>query len=199
MLGDLEPVRFRVLQGEFLLKKMRRIRPSRALRLGSMGAPGGCAAPGRKSSDPCFRNAKPRTQGTTPHFWGEGSYCGRNPSRTTWKPWETIVCWYLQGNHQKPGFLRWCRILSIHSITMVRNTQRCPTTEVGHHHSHEKGRTRIVCPESASYLAPTYSFGNSHRVTSATWVPPFLGEEPCAVGLTWLLLTLRKVFGWFGV
>ena len=26
------------------------------------------------------------------------------------------ICWYLQGNHQKPGFLRWCRILSIHSM-----------------------------------------------------------------------------------
>ena len=29
-------------------------------------------------------------------------YCGwlRNPFRTTWKPWfQTIVCWYLQGNH----------------------------------------------------------------------------------------------------
>ena len=25
---------------------------------------------------------------------------GRNPLRTTWKPWQTIVCWYLQGNHQ---------------------------------------------------------------------------------------------------
>ena len=25
---------------------------------------------------------------------------GRNPFRTTLKPWESIVCWYLQGNHQ---------------------------------------------------------------------------------------------------
>ena len=30
---------------------------------------------------------------------------GRNPLRTTLKPWETIVCWHLQGNHQKPEFL----------------------------------------------------------------------------------------------
>ena len=28
---------------------------------------------------------------------------------------QTIVCWYLQGNHQKPGFLRWRMISSIHS------------------------------------------------------------------------------------
>ena len=31
---------------------------------------------------------------------------GRNPFRTTWKPWETMVGWYSQGN-QHPGFLRW--------------------------------------------------------------------------------------------
>ena len=30
---------------------------------------------------------------------------------------ETIVCRYLQGNHPKPGFLRWCRISSIHSMS----------------------------------------------------------------------------------
>ena len=24
---------------------------------------------------------------------------GRNPFRTTLKPWETIVCWYFVGNH----------------------------------------------------------------------------------------------------
>ena len=24
---------------------------------------------------------------------------GQNPFRTTWKPWESIVCWYLRGNH----------------------------------------------------------------------------------------------------
>ena len=32
---------------------------------------------------------------------------------------ETIVCWYLQGNRIIPGgFLRWCRISSIHSMFM---------------------------------------------------------------------------------
>ena len=30
------------------------------------------------------------------------SYCGWTKSCTTFKPWETIVCWYLQGNH--PSF-----------------------------------------------------------------------------------------------
>ena len=30
---------------------------------------------------------------------------------------ETIVGWYLQGNRIIPGFLRWCRISSIHSIS----------------------------------------------------------------------------------
>ena len=29
---------------------------------------------------------------------------------------ETIICWYLQGNEQKPGCLRWCRISFIHSM-----------------------------------------------------------------------------------
>ena len=27
---------------------------------------------------------------------------------------ETIVCWYLQGNQQKPGFLRWCEMDFVH-------------------------------------------------------------------------------------
>ena len=42
---------------------------------------------------------------------------GRNPFRTTWKPWKTIVSGCLQGSHQTPGFLRWCHfwISSIHS------------------------------------------------------------------------------------
>ena len=40
---------------------------------------------------------------------------GRNPFRTTLKPWETVVRWYLQGILM-PWLLRWCRILSIHSI-----------------------------------------------------------------------------------
>ena len=35
--------------------------------------------------------------------------------RTTWKLGEIIVCWYLQGKQIIPGFLRWCRISSIHS------------------------------------------------------------------------------------
>ena len=26
-------------------------------------------------------------------------YCGWTKSCTSWKPWETTVCWYLQGNH----------------------------------------------------------------------------------------------------
>ena len=28
---------------------------------------------------------------------------GRNPLRTAWKPWETMVGWYLQGNHHSMG------------------------------------------------------------------------------------------------
>ena len=57
-------------------------------------------------------------------------YCGwtrRNP----FAPSETIVCWYLQGNHQTPGFLRWSRILSIHSmgactLNLPLNMEYCP-------------------------------------------------------------------------
>ena len=33
-------------------------------------------------------------EGNTP-----GQYCGWTKSCTTSKPWETTVCWYLQGNH----------------------------------------------------------------------------------------------------
>ena len=32
-------------------------------------------------------------------WWSTTTVDGRNPFRTTWKPWETIICWYLQGNH----------------------------------------------------------------------------------------------------
>ena len=31
----------------------------------------------------------------SPGFW---TYCGWTKSCTTWKPWDTIVCWYLQEN-----------------------------------------------------------------------------------------------------
>ena len=35
----------------------------------------------------------------------------RNPFRTAWKPWETIVCWYFPGGIESfQGVLRWCGI-----------------------------------------------------------------------------------------
>ena len=34
---------------------------------------------------------------------------------------ETVVCWYLQDNHQKPGFLRWC------DMAMGQNPNRTPS------------------------------------------------------------------------
>ena len=40
---------------------------------------------------------------------------GQNPAPPK-KPWQTIVCWLLQGNQVIPGFLGWCRISSIHSM-----------------------------------------------------------------------------------
>ena len=40
---------------------------------------------------------------------------GQNPLRTTLKPGETNVCWYLQGNQSIPGFASLCRLSSIHS------------------------------------------------------------------------------------
>ena len=38
----------------------------------------------------------------------------------------TIVSWYLQGNHQKPGFCRWCRIVSIHGMSNTYDTWSLP-------------------------------------------------------------------------
>ena len=50
------------------------------------------------------------------------AYCGWTQSMsTTWKPGQTIVCWDLQGKHQKSGFLRWCRISSIHGMRPFRS------------------------------------------------------------------------------
>ena len=39
----------------------------------------------------------------------EQTYCGWTKSCTTWKSLEASG-WYLQGNHQKPGFLGWCEM-----------------------------------------------------------------------------------------
>ena len=39
--------------------------------------------------------------------------------RTTLKPSETIVVWYLRGNQIIPGSLRLCRISSIHSMSFT--------------------------------------------------------------------------------
>ena len=52
--------------------------------------------------------SNPRKKLEPPHgdvFKPMGPYHGQNPFRTTFIPWETIVSWYLQENHQKPGFL----------------------------------------------------------------------------------------------
>ena len=43
-------------------------------------------------------------------------------------PRETGSCRYSQGNHQKLGVLRWCRISCIHSITSIRRTHSCRWT-----------------------------------------------------------------------
>ena len=43
------------------------------------------------------------------------TYCGWTKYCTALKPRETMICWYLQGIIM-PGFLRWCRISSIHSM-----------------------------------------------------------------------------------
>ena len=42
------------------------------------------------------REPEPRFVSNT---WCNATYCGWTKSCTTWKPWETIVCWCLQGNH----------------------------------------------------------------------------------------------------
>ena len=41
------------------------------------------------------------------------------PFRAILKPWQTIVCRYLQGKASFQWFLRWCRIPSIHSMNTV--------------------------------------------------------------------------------
>ena len=40
--------------------------------------------------------------------------CGWTKSCTTLKPWEIMVCWYIYREVSIRGFLRWCRISSIH-------------------------------------------------------------------------------------
>ena len=52
-----------------------------------------------------------------PRFPTSSWYFGWTQSITTSNPCQTIVCLHVQKNHQKPGFLRWWRISSIHSIT----------------------------------------------------------------------------------
>ena len=39
---------------------------------------------------------------------------------------EAMICRYLRGNEQKPGSLRWCRILSIHSRSSSREVRLGP-------------------------------------------------------------------------
>ena len=43
------------------------------------------------------------------------------------EPWDTIVCWYFQGNRVIPGFLRWCEMdfATIHGIDSLC-ALRCP-------------------------------------------------------------------------
>ena len=43
------------------------------------------------------------------------------------KPWETIICWYLQGNRTIPGFLRWCEMdfATIHSMLRCQLCAMC--------------------------------------------------------------------------
>ena len=61
------------------------------------------------------------------------------------KKWETIVCWYLQWNHQKQGFLRWCKwISSIHSSSMLSRH----LTRVAFWSSHDPALTSTVTAEN---------------------------------------------------
>ena len=40
------------------------------------------------------------------------------------KTWEAMVGRHLQGNQTIPGLLRWCRILSIHSRTLTKQSKK---------------------------------------------------------------------------
>ena len=50
-------------------------------------------------------------------------YCGWTKSCTTLKPWETIVCWYLQGNRIILGFFGWC----VAWISSISSLATCPS------------------------------------------------------------------------
>ena len=44
-----------------------------------------------------FGESVDESEGTKPK--AVNTVDGRNPFRTTWKPWETFFCWYSQGSH----------------------------------------------------------------------------------------------------
>ena len=105
---------------------------ARTLHVGRVGFSKG-EAPPRVFCKCCFGKSTfgiPRpTQGDadmerfTPLF--RDAVDGRNPFRTSLKPWEASVCWNLQGNRIIPGCLR-CRIVSVHS-SLAKSCVPMPT------------------------------------------------------------------------
>ena len=49
------------------------------------------------------------------HYMGH-AVDGEYPFRTKETMVDTMVSWYLQGNHQKPGCLRWCRVFFLSTV-----------------------------------------------------------------------------------
>ena len=75
-------------------------------------------------------------------------------------------CWYLQVNHQKPGFLRWCRISSIHSRD-VRASPRPLTVDS----PRNKQRSASCCSLIARWQEST-----AHPSCKPGLHEPFLGH-----------------------
>ena len=53
---------------------------------------------------------------------------GQNPFRINLKPWDAIVCWYLQGNRIIPWFLRWCEMDFVHPQYLLFPPPSSPPT-----------------------------------------------------------------------
>ena len=52
--------------------------------------------------------------------WRKSTVDGQNQFRTTWKSWETIVCWYLQGNRIIPWLLSLYVLPALHQKLLLR-------------------------------------------------------------------------------
>ena len=92
-------------------------------------------------------------------------YCEWTESCTTVKHGKPFVC--LQGNHQKLGFLRWCKISSIHSMTIIGNQGRLRLSKC---RSLEMPRQILDAPKFAA------AFAQGARTSCQNQGPPLASE-----------------------